>query len=145
MSKSGIKAKKNADYFDYFFSADDITEKFKTFLHPEPAEIAFSQKEKELTFTEYAKVIDVQNNGGSGFSYISMQKNNDMKESNIGCLLELLSPLRDSTIIDKEISKFRDSPIPPKESSKPVDYPGFSIRVLEITDEKDKQPAKDEE
>ena len=61
LTKVGIKSKKNADCFEYFFSVDDIAAKYRDFLNPdlEPVELII---ETELSDEAMMPILKPEDN-----------------------------------------------------------------------------------
>lgn len=103
LANSGIRAKKSTEYFEYFFSVEEISERFKKFL--QPAELV---KEPSLV-VETVDPIEPQGLPTTPVKIISIAGRRSMGPEEIGSLLASMSPLTKIAEVAEPTSQ--DSPL----------------------------------
>lgn len=115
-----MKSKKNADSFEYFFSAEDINERYKDFLNPEP-------EPAKLTLDTHfiGKTVSIGRELEKEYSLLKVPwvDANKPKSSN----LDLTFPQENEEFEAAPPLKHNDSPVP---SFGSIPQPSISIETV---------------
>jgi hypothetical protein len=137
ITRTGVKSKKNADCFDYFFSVDDINEKYKDFLNPDlEDEIPEISTELKGNVTSIQAELD---SNATNLKTLPVESNNSSSSN----LEIILTP--ESEEFEAEPPKKRvDSPVPSLDA---IPTPQFSLKVIDsdkgIEEKHEDQPKQD--
>lgn len=125
LAKTGVKFKKNADCFDYFFSLDDAVEKYRDFLNPEVepvkllVETQMHEKSLSMKPKEPAREISI-------LKMIPFDPADRLKAATLPAIQVLLP----SSVEELEAlppPKWNGSPVP---SLGVISQPDFSLNVM---------------